>query len=376
MSNIEVDFVGRGDMKLKSGGDTLQMEHYIRLLEPLGVDCRLIQYSPRMEIRDSAIVHLVNTARPYDLLDAFRQVSGHRMVVSPIHHSLVDITSMRRAEPGAGLRTVVGKVANESMRELIATAARQYQSAAKGEYGNILRSGFRNIPLSRGLWKRVGTALDNVDFVLTLSETERDCLRRDTGWGGRNECRIPNGVPFVRPSQGTAWADRSSVLLSVGRIEPRKRQLELAKVCATQGIRIDFVGSPNHATPNYVKEFKELVTDSPLLTWHGEKSGAEVISLMENSRVFVNPSWVEVQSLVDIEAHTAGCVVYSSRTGSTKEYFPESTEVFELSDLAALVTAAAKRASDSNPTVPESYPHTWDGAVAELSRVYTNLVAL
>ncbi|AMY52601.1 hypothetical protein A3L23_01250 [Rhodococcoides fascians D188] len=372
MSKIIVDIVGRTDMRTKSGGDTFQIEQYASRLQTRGVDCRLVEYSPRMALRANSIVHLVNTARPFDLLDSIQQAGGHKIVVSPIHHSLTDIAKMRMAEPGTGLRTIVGKIANESVRELIASTVR-LRSAADIGGRPLIASALRNVPRARALWKRVGMALDGAEAVFTLSATERGCLIADTGWSGANEIRIPNGRPDYPGDLTYSWKARSPVLLSVGRIEPRKRQLEAATICASEGIPAKFIGSANPATERYVSDFQKVVRSSPLLTWEGEESHETVVTQMRSSRVFINCSWVEVQSLVDIEANTAGCRIYATDTGSTSEYLFDSTQSYPLDDLRSLLLSASECANESQGVEVSRYPYTWDMAADQLFDEYTRV---
>lgn len=371
MSEMLVDYIGRSDLRRKSGGDTFQMQEYITRLQHMGVDCRLVEYGPKMHLREGSIVHLINTARPFELLDSFRQATGHKVFVSPIHHSLNDISKMRMAEPGSGLRTIVGKVASESVRELIASTARQRKGAAAKL---LVANAGRNVRRVRGLWDRVGLALDGAEAVFTLSETERKCLALDTGWSGANEIRIPNGRPEYPELAEKPWRSRSPILLSVGRIEPRKRQLEAARICVEEKIACKFIGSPNPATMTYVEEFSKLVEMHSNLTWEGEKSHSDVVDEMRKSRVFVNCSWVEVQSLVDIEANTAGCAIYTTTTGSTAEYLPDSTRSFPLDDLRSLLLAAAADANAGQSRDIRPYPYTWDAAADRLLVEYQRTV--
>ena len=61
---------------------------------------------------------------------------------------------------------------------------------------------------------------------------------------------------------------------------------------------------------------------------------------MSQSRVLLNASWAEVQSLVDLEAISRGCQVFCTLTGSTYEHSPRQTNVFGAEDLEGLVAAS------------------------------------
>lgn len=378
---MKIDFVLRSDMDEKYGGDSHQVENYINELTALGIDCVAVPMRPRLDLRQGAIVHLVNTARPFEMLDAFRQAQAqhHPVIVSPIHHSLRDTRAMRKSETNQGIRSLVGRVLDEAGRELIATTVRNVKSG-HFDRAAVADNLLRNIQDYRSVWRHVGKALDDAHAVTLLSSIERQNLICDTGWNGRNGILVPNGIPAAsRTGSLPAWSTRDIPILIVGRIEPRKRQLEVARIANAAGIRCVFVGGENAATPGYCAEFKHLVDSSSSLEWRGHQPHSEVYNLMLRSRVLINASWVEVQSLVDIEAASAGCTVFCTLTGSSFEHMPRSTRVFGLTDLESLVGAAKDYAS-ADEGVPQmwtqpEYTNTWAQAAATLADVYASVTA-
>ena len=107
------------------------------------------------------------------------------------------------------------------------------------------------------------------------------------------------------------------------------------------------------------------------MTWVGPKSRAEVLALLASSRVLVNASWVEVQSLVDLEAATMGCAVVTSRTGHSREWLGGAVVAEDGDDLDALLRrAAALAAADAPAPAASAYDRTWQQAAEQLARVY------
>jgi glycosyltransferase involved in cell wall biosynthesis len=203
----------------------------------------------------------------------------------------------------------------------------------------------------RDTWRRVGAAMDAAVIVCTASDAERNDLQSDTGWAGANEFRTPNGIEIADESDTTPHAQRGG-LISVGRIEPRKRQLELARAALATGTAMTFVGGENLNTPRYCREFGRVIAQSSgLLVWTGALDRSEVLDRFASSRVLINASWVEVQSLVDLEALARGCAVVSAPTGSTRERFETGVTVVNSDDVFEMLATASRIASQP-ATVP------------------------
>jgi glycosyltransferase involved in cell wall biosynthesis len=286
---------------------------------------------------------------------------------------------MRKAERNQGLRTLVGRVLPESGRELLAFSvrtAKKIRSFADGRKWAV--SWLRTLPTARSVWRTVGRTLDGVHTVALLAEGERESLTRDTKWLGRNGKLIPNGKPSGRSlphgsEPAPAWADRLHDICVVGRIEPRKRQLEIARAAAAQGQSVVFVGHPSPSSPRYVADFEAIVAADPNLLWVGGVEHEEVLDLMGNSRVLLNGSWVEVQSLVDIEGAAAGCWVVVGRGGNSSEWLGGSVVAVETYDVGQLLLKAADVLRSNVEPTPTDYAHTWEMASEKLSEVYAEL---
>src|SRR5690606_20347363 len=131
----------------------------------------------------------------------------------------------------------------------------------------------------------------------------------------------PNG----RPEPVGSRLSRVPRILVVGRIETRKRSLDVARVSRDMNVPITFVGGVNQNEPSYIEDFRSIVDQTPILTWTGEVDHARVLELMSSSTVLLNCSWVEVQSLVDLEAAFRGCrVITVANGGSSKEWLGEN----------------------------------------------------
>jgi glycosyltransferase involved in cell wall biosynthesis len=207
--------------------------------------------------------------------------------------------------------------------------------------------------------------------VTLLSAREAEALRRDVHWSGANGVVVPNGVPESPVEPLPAWQDRDPRILVVGRIEPGKRSTDILETAERLGVPVTFVGACNPAAREYGERFASAVRDAQHATWLGARERTEVLDLMAHSRVLLNFSWVEVQSLVDIEAAMQGCWVVACSNGSSAEHL--GGHVVELPEdriVDAVRAAAARARSDAGPGTP-SYGATWRGAARALLDVYS-----
>ncbi len=368
-----VDFVVRSDSPTKSGGDSLQVAEYVSRLEARGVRCRVLPFSPALRFRPHAIVHIVNVDRPFDFLHTVKSASDHPIIVSPIHHDLTFVRQMRLGERGFTPRAVLGRLLPEAWRELLAFGVRSLLTASgRRDRVAAVRAGIGGVRSVFDVWRRVGFALDEVESVALLAEGEGRSLQRDTSWSGRNAVLIPNGHPvsFDRRHSGPDATPRKLGILSVGRIEPRKRQLEVAIEACRQGVSVTFVGPAPAGGSKYAEQFAQVVADSDgLLAWRGAVPHAQVLELMTEARVLINASWVEVQSLVDIEAAFSGCRVVVAPGGNSQEALPKHVHEVR-GGLPDVVREAAKLAQLPTPPAYPEAAWSWDDAADALTLHY------
>jgi glycosyltransferase involved in cell wall biosynthesis len=376
--DVLIDFIVRSDSPTKSGGDSLQIAEYIQRLERRGADCRIIPFTPSMKVRDGAIAHIVNMDRPFDLLSSIAAADGHPVVVSPIHHDLHFVRQMRLADNGWSLRTIIGHVLPEPMRELLGFGVRSFRSAASTlDRLSAVRSLLAAIVVAPRVWRHVGAALDGVSAVALLARGEGVSIQRDTGWRGRNAILVPNGHPPMSHIEALRKESRmrNIGILSVGRIELRKRQLEVAREALRQATNVVFVGPAPAGGSRYASEFSRVVNESRgLLEWRGLASHSEVLELMSRARVVINASWVEVQSLVDIEAAFSGCQVVVAGGGNSRESLIDHIHEITQDGVGALLREAASLSDNPGPVRFPLPTWSWDDAVDALANVYVGLV--
>jgi glycosyltransferase involved in cell wall biosynthesis len=366
-----VDIIVRSDDDSKPGGDSIQVKYYFENLQKHGFDPKIVKFRPEMKLRPGSIVHIINVDRPFDFLEAVRQSRGHPLFVSPIHHSLERLRLYRRYSFSKSLAGLIGRYTNEATREWLAFLGRGVRTSDTSMQLSYLRMFIRYGTSVRHIWSRVGRALNSAEKVFLLANGEGNDLKRDTGWLGLNGVLAPNGLPDSKPATSeNGNLERNITILCVGRVEPRKRQLELAQAAEESGTPVTFVGAVNRKT-KYGQSFLNVTESSRFSTWIGHLPHPEVIHVMRRSKVLLNASYVEVQSMVDIEASFQGCLVVNTEAGHSREWLTEVHTVPVLAPIKDLL-ALAKRVSQKEGVagLATSYTWTWEKTTLIIANSY------
>ncbi|WP_315914129.1 glycosyltransferase [Arthrobacter sp. lap29] len=360
-----VDLVLRRDAFTKEGGDVIQALHYAQVLESLGDDVRVVAYSPNLAIRRDSIVHYFNMDRNFEFLAVARLAAGHVFFISTIHHGKIYVESMRRAQRLQTGQKIVAFL-SENTRSLAVFLLRTWQ-ADSTSFTHRAKSGLQALRDCILLRSNICKVLESADGIFLLSNIERNSIISEFSWHGRNATITPNGKPAFEYS---VVENRTGILV-VGRIESRKRQLDIAKTAIKRKVPITFIGTRNYNERKYVEEFENLVRSCDILNWIPGLPHEEVLNRMRSSIVLLNCSWVEVQSLVDLEAVFSGCHVVSlANGGSSKEWLGNAvTEVLSGGIDEVLKVAQAMITSCSAPEIP-SYSITWDLTTESIRNEY------
>ncbi|MCG6121790.1 MAG: glycosyltransferase family 4 protein [Microvirga sp.] len=131
---------------------------------------------------------------------------------------------------------------------------------------------------------------------------------------------VPNGLDPApwRPEPG-----RADEIVCVGRIEPEKGSLEIARALADAlpdhpGWRARFVG-PASRDPAYSRAFAEAIAVCPAVTWEGALPFERMREIALGARIAVVASRSEGFGRVAIEAFAAGLALISTRAGGLDE---------------------------------------------------------
>lgn len=373
---VVVDFVLRGDAFSKNGGDVVQAQSYADVLRELGDDVRLIEYAPGMELRENALIHYFNVDRPFEMLEVARAAGGRPFFVSTIHHSIIHVREMRRAQRTVNGRALASAIP-EDLRTLLVFIARTVADS-RGTLAQRLSAGYRAVIHTPRMRRSIRNVLEAASGIFLLSELERASLSEDYGLKSIVGTLTPNGRPshsIANVSLEDDFESRQNDILVVGRIESRKRQLDIARQALQMELAVSFVGTPNLNESEYVHSFDKVVSQGANLRWIRGLPHDQVLEKMRSSKVLLNASWVEVQSLVDLEAVFSGCrVVTLENGGSSKEWLGGAVVESSGSSISdALRIANNLNMLERSPLAP-TYTHSWESTTDAIRKEYLKAI--
>jgi len=122
---------------------------------------------------------------------------------------------------------------------------------------------------------------------------------------------------------------KSPFILSVGRIEPRKNQLNLIRAVKKLGQRLVLIGNPVSGYESYYRACREEGASFTQFIPSISHEEPLLASAYAAASLYVLPGWFETPGLVALEAALAGCPVAVTEGGSTREYFGEHAWYFK-----------------------------------------------
>lgn len=219
------------------------------------------------------------------------------------------------------------------------------------------------------------------DILLPNSRAEVVQLKRLFALPERKMQVVANGVDEwfknARKDIFVAKFGLSDFVLAVGRIEPRKNQLNLIKALSDFDKELVIIGNPVSDYQDYYRTCKKeagrrvhflggMAQDDPLLA-----------SAYTACAVFVSPGWFETPGLAALEAGLAGAKLAVTKYGCTREYFLDLVEYFDPSNIKDIRRAiAAELKTDTSRRLQEHilYHYTWDKVAESTLAAYTKIL--
>jgi len=151
--------------------------------------------------------------------------------------------------------------------------------------------------------------------------------------GARNPLMIPNGVNRAYLDQGKRFlnnkktSSREVTLLFYGRLIYAKGVQDIIKVVKKLSeediqIKLNVVGDGNYL--NALKLLVENLNISDKVKFMGELDSPAIIEIMNETDIFVNPSYSEGLPTTVLEAGAAGLAVIATDVGGTKDIITSS----------------------------------------------------
>jgi hypothetical protein len=378
--------IQRTDIENKPGGDLIQFSQIKKYLEKRDYDIELIPWNPRLDLRDCDVVNLVND-RPLILADSLRIIKKMnprpQIVISPIHHSDREVINLRKYGFTQSLTEVV-------IAKLLRIRLLEYRLL---HVINILAD-LRMISDSHGSWvairtyfvnfskiyskRKLGSLLVSNNALQFLAHGEEQSFIKDYRIGsGKLSSRhvIPNGKPNLTVLHKSKIQKSDSPIVVIGRIEPRKRSLELAKLAHELTIAVTFVGALASDRSQYAEKFLNTIEKSSYVHYLGTRSHSETFDIISRSNVLLNGSFAEVLSLVEIEAAAQGKWIVSSGAGYSDEYVPPNQlRIYPENDLIKGLELASQLAISQPIRFNAVDIPTWDEIADRYSAMYQEMI--
>ncbi|TSC56375.1 MAG: group 1 glycosyl transferase [Parcubacteria group bacterium Gr01-1014_18] len=354
-------FVSRPDCFSFPAGDTVQMKHTAKYLEPLGWKVDFWNGNIAM-LKNYEIIHVFNS-RPIHFFVYLTELLARlrkKLVISPI---IIDLDEYNR-RGRYGLDCFLFRLPFWN----------HWGEWAKSAYLSA-RGGYSLPGFGRGDYRSgVRTLLDGADAIVCLSELEREWIAKNVR-DYANAAIIPNGVePFFYSENKIA----RDCFLCVGKIEPLKNQLRLLEAyrLLETDIPLYFIGSSSPKHPAFVREFFRQLNRTSGAIYIPSMPHAELASFYHRAKVHIQPSWFENAPLVHMEALSAGAASVLTDRGFGKSLFPEYTVLCSprspVSIAEAIVSAETKEIPHgfSKKMVDE---YSWGATARKLASVYESL---
>ena len=311
---MKVLFQARINLFTAPGGDTIQIVKTMDHLKNLGITCDLnITITKKIDYSKYDLVHLFNFTRIQETYWFAKQAkrAGKPVLLSTIYWDNTEVEKLS----DIGFRSFLNKYLSMNQIEYLKGLARfLIQKEINRATLNLLLKGFRRLQLD---------TIQYIDFYLPNAEIEMEMFNHHFAKDRKLPyLDIPNGVELTDKTESintSTYKELKNCVLCVGRIDPRKNQLNLVRALKNTDLTLVFVGKPAPNHQAYMKKIEKEIR--PGMHFLGQLEHEKIIELYQIAKVHVCPSWYETPGLVSLEAASLGCNIVVTDLGSTREYF-------------------------------------------------------
>jgi len=314
--SLRILFQSRTTLFSVPGGDTIQVLKTAEELKRMGC---LVDISLELEpdLTGYDLVHLFNLIRPQETYLQALNAKRHNkpVVLSTIY---VDYSEYER-KGRIGAARLLANILSTSQLEYLKILARSLVNRERNK-GTLLllRHGYR------ALQEKI---LAMTDMLLPNSASEMRRVIADFPECNQMQFVI---VPYAadvslfnmdQPNLNPDFERFRGCVLSVGRIEGRKCQLELVRAMKGLPWQLVLVGKP---APNHIGYYNQLVKEAgPNVHLMGQVDHEMLPELYRISHVHCLISWMETAGLSSLEAGVMGCNLVITDKGDTRDYFSD-----------------------------------------------------
>jgi glycosyltransferase involved in cell wall biosynthesis len=187
---------------------------------------------------------------------------------------------------------------------------------------------------------------------------------------------VPNGIAAEQVAKEYPYsAQYKDAVISMGRIESRKNQLNLIRALNNTQYRLYIHGKPSPNNMAYYEQCKAEAAQNVHIAGHLDEQ--ELYTAYSNARVHVLPSYFETTGLSSLEAAAMGCNIVVTDRGDTRDYFRDDAWYCEPESPASIRTAVdaaynAPYSEDFRARILSEY--TWQRAAEETLKAYKDVL--
>ncbi|MGB2599824.1 MAG: glycosyltransferase [Candidatus Omnitrophota bacterium] len=221
------------------------------------------------------------------------------------------------------------------------------------------------------------------DVLFPNSNMEKEQLARLFAMPRQKMKVVPNGIDrkFLE-ARLEAFVEKFGIkdfVLTVGRIEPRKNQLNLIRALKLSGLKLVIVGDAVSEYMSYYDQCRQEA-DQNVVFIDGIGHESDLLpSAYAACSVFVAPGWFETPGLAALEAAAAGAALAVTRGGCTSEYFGGDVAYFDPSDVQQIRQAVQEagqideaRKKSLRDRIKENY--LWENVADQTLRGYESML--
>jgi glycosyltransferase involved in cell wall biosynthesis len=375
---MKILMLGRYELLDKGGGDKVQVENTAAELRKMGVEVD-IKAGFGHDMTPYDLVHVFQldwTPETYFYAKSVKE-AGKPLVLSPIHHNIGEVKKFDDIYAFDFRRVSKLLFSEQHHRDTFKNMYRSIFDRRK------LKPTLKSIFI--GLKKMHIRTLELSDVVIVQTEAEARDLE-ETYKVSFDWRKISNGVgrPFLETREFTNKMDHTNYLICVGRIEPRKNQLNIIKAVKKlremrdEDIKLLLIGAPggkNHI--EYMMRFKKALEENPWITHIAKVPYEDMPSYYHFAKVCISASWFETTGLTSMEALYSGINAVAAGERA-KEVLGNLVSYCLPYDVDSIVKAIETELDASRPEVPQELKHeyTWENAAAKTLEVYKSVLKL
>ena len=354
--------IARKTLNTSPGGDTIQINSTAEYLRGLGVEVDVYTGNTPIVYLDYDIMHFFNIIRPDDILPHIES-SKLPFVVSTI---FVDYSEYEKNR--GGILGLLANIFNSDKIEYIKVMGRFLKN------GDRINSKYYLLNGHRASIKYVAR---KASLLLPNSHSEYKRFVKNYN-AFTPYLKIPNAIDkFTFGNDIIPNLDFKNHVLSVGRIEGRKNQLNLIKALKGTDLFLTIIGkpSPNHMA--YYNECVKLIEENDNMQLIDHIDHKQLASIFKAAKVHVLPSWFETTGLTSLEAAIMDCNIVVTDKGDTEEYFKDFAFYCQPDDILSIRNEVIKAYNEPNNELFRELilkNYVWEETAVQTLKAYNSIL--